>query len=218
MDGIAPAPGVHVTVSRNARPPTRKGVVLHYSDIPASQDAGGVTSPLRTVLDCAATLPFAEALAIADSALRRELLTGEQLVEAARRLRGAGRQRIWRVAVHADGLAANPFESGLRAIVIDTGVSGFEPQVTVRSGQLSMRVDLGDRVRRIALEADSFTYHGSRDALERDCRRYNELVRSGWIVLRFAWEHVMFHQAWASALIMETCALRDAERRQTRQK
>jgi very-short-patch-repair endonuclease len=55
----------------------------------------------------------------------------------------------------------------------------------------SIRPDLSDAALRIALEADSFTWHGSRDALKRDCRRYNLLVLGGWRVLRFTWEDVM---------------------------
>ena len=55
----------------------------------------------------------------------------------------------------------------------------------------SIRPDLSDEALRIALEADSFTWHGSRDALKRDCRRYNLLVLAGWRVLRFTWEDVM---------------------------
>jgi very-short-patch-repair endonuclease len=48
-------------------------------------------------------------------------------------------------------------------------------------------VDLGDPARKIVAEADSFEYHGSREALARDCRRYDELVARGWRVLRYAW-------------------------------
>jgi len=47
--------------------------------------------------------------------------------------------------------------------------------------------------RRIILEADSFEWHGSRRALVRDARRYNNFVIAGWLVLRFSWEDVMHH-------------------------
>ncbi|MFL6159742.1 MAG: DUF559 domain-containing protein [Marmoricola sp.] len=46
----------------------------------------------------------------------------------------------------------------------------------------------------MVLEADSHTWHSSRSALKRDCRRYIALVLAGWTVLRFAWEDVMFDQ------------------------
>ena len=40
--------------------------------------------------------------------------------------------------------------------------------------------------------ANPFEWHGSRSALRADCRRYNGLALAGWLVLRFAWEDVMF--------------------------
>jgi predicted transcriptional regulator of viral defense system len=58
----------HVTIPRNRRRrPSREKVVLHRADVPAIDD---VTTPVRTLLDCARKLPFGEALTIADSALR----------------------------------------------------------------------------------------------------------------------------------------------------
>jgi very-short-patch-repair endonuclease len=74
---------------------------------------------------------------------------------------------------------------------------------------VSARVDLGDPKRKIALEADSFAFHGSRAALERDCRRYDELTLAGWMVLRFAWEHVMFEADWVAVVAIDGCRLRD---------
>lgn len=49
---------------------------------------------------------------------------------------------------------------------------------------------------RLAVEGDSYTYHGTRAAFVADCARYDELVRGGWLVLRFAWEHAMFTPQW----------------------
>lgn len=203
MESISAPAKIHVTVPRNSRPATRKGLVLHYADL----DDERVTSPLRTVLDCAVSLPFHEALAIADSACRRGLLEENQVLAAAQRSRGRGRQLKLRVANHVDARAANPFESGLRAILIEAGISGFQPQLFVP--ETGARVDLGDSARRMALEADSFTHHGTRKALETDCRRYDELIRHDWLVLRFAWEHVMFDRSWVAETVVATCSLRD---------
>jgi hypothetical protein len=213
MDSIFPPSSIHVTVTRNARPVSRKGVTLHYANL----DQEEVTSPLQTVLDCAAVLPFREALAIADSACRRELITGDQLLAAAQRLRGPGSQRAQRVGSHVDARAENPFESAMRAVAIDSGISGFQPQLVIpgghgsgRSGGAEKRVDLGDPERMIVFEADSFAFHGSREALDRDCLRYNELVSQGWLVLRFTYDHVILEPARTGQLMLETCALRSA--------
>jgi very-short-patch-repair endonuclease len=74
-----------------------------------------------------------------------------------------------------------------------------------------VRVDLGDRRRRIALEADSFEYHGTRRALRDDCRRYDELARAGWTVLRFAWEHVVGDPRWVASVVTDVCASVDRQ-------
>ena len=213
----------HVTVprSRNAQRTGDRGAQLHYADLAAGDVRAGVSSPLRTLVDCARTLPFPEALAVADSALRRRLVVHDELLAAARACRGAGRQRVLRVAEAADARAANPFESALRGIVLDTGLSGFVPQVPLQAPGFAARVDLGDVRRRIALEADSFAWHGDRAALARDCRRYDELVARGWVVLRFAWEHVMFDQAWVARIVLSACRRQErdaAHRRTDRQK
>jgi hypothetical protein len=211
MKSIAPASSIHITVPRNARPATRKGVTLHYADL----DDEEITSPLRTVLDCAAALPFREALAIADSACRQELIASDELLHAALCLRGPGSRRALRVASHADGRADNPFESAMRAIVIEHGITGFHPQLIIprgygigkSGGDKDKRVDLGDPERLIVFEADSFEYHGSRTALAADCLRYDELSSQGWRQLHFAYEQVMFEPDQTGRMMLEICQL-----------
>ena len=57
---------------------------------------------------------------------------------------------------------------------------------------------------RIVIEADSFAFHGAREQLRKDCWRYDELVSRGWVVLRFAWEQVMFAPEWVQSILIET--------------
>jgi very-short-patch-repair endonuclease len=66
-----------------------------------------------------------------------------------------------------------------------------EPQVPIRDPHWLGRPDLVDPRLRVAMEADSFAWHGDRAALDRDAHRYNALVAAGWLVLRFSWEEVM---------------------------
>jgi very-short-patch-repair endonuclease len=159
------------------------------------------TPPLRTVLDCAAFLPFEEALAVADSALRHSFVRPQELVAAAASAPRGLRRRQMRVARSADRRAVNAFESRLRAIVLAAGLTGFEPQLEIRTPAMVVHADLAHPELRIAIEADSFAHHGSRAALARDCERYDELVADGWVVLRFAWEHVMFRPEWVSGVV-----------------
>jgi very-short-patch-repair endonuclease len=168
----------------------RRGVVLRWRAVSAGELSRGVTDPYRTVVDCARDLPFAEALAVADSALRHGL-DHDRLVEEALGLATRGRGRALRVVQAADRRAANPFESVLRAIALEVEGLDVEPQVVIDELGFLGRPDLVDRRRRIVIEADSFAFHGTRKVLRRDCERYTGLVLRGWRVVRFAWEHVM---------------------------
>ncbi|MQW75750.1 hypothetical protein GHK92_07685 [Nocardioides sp. dk4132] len=196
----------HVTLPRSRRAPVRPGVVLHWADL--SERDGLVTTPERTLVDCLRTLPFDEALAVADSALRAGFGRGN-LAELADGVRGAGAARVRAVAAAATPLAANPFESVLRAIALDAGL-GVEPQVEIREPELLGCVDLADRGRRIIAEADSFEWHGGRDQLAHDCRRYNGFAVHGWLVLRFSWEDVMRYPA-AVRQVLEAAVAERAE-------
>lgn len=128
-----------VTVPRSGHVASvdRDRVRLFWGDLSPAELAEGVTSPARTVVDCARTLPFGEALAVADSALRSGQVTHDELLLAADRGPRTGRSRALRVARTADGRAANPFESLLRAIAL--GVPGLrvEPQVHIGAASSS---------------------------------------------------------------------------------
>lgn len=54
-----------------------------------------------------------------------------------------------------------------------------------------MRPDLLDDGRTLALEAESFRWHGERWQLTNDCAKYNALTMLGLDLLRFSWEQVI---------------------------
>jgi very-short-patch-repair endonuclease len=198
---VQPAcPELLVRRGRKLTDEQRIGVVVHWANLAEDQVRDGVTTPLRTVLDCARLLPFDEALAIADSALRSGSVTRDDLDGVD--VRGAGAAAVRRVLLHADGRAANPFESVLRALCIEVGLQ-VEPQALVDLGTGQVRPDLVCHVLRLVLEADSWTFHASRKAHRRDCARYNLLVLRGWRVLRFTWEQVMHDQAYVRWVLAE---------------
>lgn len=189
----------HVTVPKHRRLRTSPAH-LHWVDLHAWEIDDGVTTPERTLVDCLRALPFDDGLAVADSALRHGF--GQDRLRAlARSAQGPGSTRVRRVADAASGLAANPFESVLRAQALEVGLK-VEPQVWVEG----VRPDLVDVTRNLVLEADSFSWHGSRAALRRDCRRYNRLVIAGWVVLRFAWEDVMHERDHTRSVLAAVAA------------
>ncbi|WP_310528496.1 DUF559 domain-containing protein [Nocardioides sp.] len=161
---------------------------LAIGRLPRADLDGWATSRVRTVLDCAAELPFDEALAVADSALRSGEVTRDQL-EAA--MRADTSVAVRRVVEHASPLAANPFESVLRALLIEAGISVVPQWATTIDG-VTYHPDLADPIHGIAIEANSWAHHAAKADHDADCIRYNALVTGGWIVLRFTWEQVMF--------------------------
>lgn len=185
-------PELMVRRGRKLSPEQREGVSIHWANVADDQVVDGLTTPLRTVVDCARILPFDEALAIADSALRSGLVTRADLDSID--VRGAGADAVRLVLRHADRRAANPFESVLRALCIEAGIV-VEPQVAVDLGTGTIHPDLVCHALRLAFEADSWSFHASRKAHRRDCARYNLLVINGWRVLRFTCEQVMHDQA-----------------------
>lgn len=188
-----PMPELAVARTRRLDEERRSGVRIVWMDVATDDLHAGVTTPLRTVIDCARRLPFDEALAIADSALRSGLVSRADL--AGIDVRGAGAGAVRRVLRHADGRAANPFESVLRALCIEAGLE-VEPQVALHLVTGVVHPDLVCLGMKVVLEADSWTHHATRRGHTRDCARYNLLVLHGWRVFRFTWEQVMHDPAY----------------------
>ena len=122
----------HLTVGRQRTSLTRDLFVTHRADLVPTELRGQIASPVRTVLDCARTLPFREALVVADSAVRTGRVTAGDLTSAAAALRGAGSAGVRRVVEVADPRAESALESLLRGLLLEAGISGFVPQLIIR--------------------------------------------------------------------------------------
>ncbi|GAB3879955.1 DUF559 domain-containing protein [Terrabacter terrigena] len=200
----------HITLprGRKLREQARSGVVRHWRTL-RDEDVvdGWVTSRVRTVLDCCLDLPFDEALAVTDSALRSGVRLAD-VVPAAAALPPRQRRRVGRVLLHADHRAANPFESVLRAICLSVKGLTIVPQHVIRSRGFHARVDLADADLMIVIEAESLEFHADAAALQHDCRRYTGLGARGWVVLRFTWAEVMRQPDYVREALSMTAAVR----------
>jgi very-short-patch-repair endonuclease len=199
-DGLA-----EVTFRRNRRVDRalRDYLIPHWSDLPDEDIVkGSVTSLLRTLVDCMRNLPYDEALAIVDSALRAGDITEDELTELAASTRGRGRRRIMVVAARATAKAANPFESVLRAQADLVPGLSVVAQLSVDVGMgLKLHPDLADAANMIIIEAEGFEWHGKSAQLTRDCRRYNAFTLMGWQVIRFSWYQVMHDPAYVQEVL-----------------
>jgi hypothetical protein len=193
-----------VTVPRNRRVDRalRTMLVPHWADLPDSDVVDGVTTRRRTLVDCLRNLPFDEALAIADSALREGDVTHAELVDIAASTRGRGRTRIMAVAAEATARAANPLESVLRAqVLLVPGLDAIPQHPVALDESLDAHPDVASPEHRLAFEAEGWEWHSTRSQLTRDSRRHNALALAGWLVIRFTWTHVMLRPAYVQEVL-----------------
>jgi hypothetical protein len=190
--------GLTVTVERNRSRVVRAEARVHRQDLSADdrvhRDGLELTTPLRTVLDLCRSLPLPEAVAVADSALRRGLVTVEELAGAARALPPAvGRGRVAAVVRLVDPWSGSVLESLFRVLLHLAGLPAPETQLGVRGprGRWIGRVDFAWPSARLVVETDGYAFHADRSSYRADRRRSNALVLAGWRVLRFSWEDVV---------------------------
>lgn len=202
-------PEVTVPRDRRLRLGAREIVLPHWSDLPGHDIHGIVTTPARTLVDCMRNLPLDVSLSIVDSAIRADDFSAREIVCLAEDTRGRGRERIRQVARAATGKAANPFESTLRSqsMLVPGLHTVAQLPIEIPGSRRVLHPDLADRSLGIALECESFEWHGDSAALTRDCRRYNTLVLLGWQVIRFSWVLVMHDPAYIHQTLLEAVDL-----------
>ena len=207
VKAVPEKPHVLVPRKRNVPKRLRSDVALHRRDLSVDDISGGVATSREVTLEqCLRLLPYDEALVIADSALRH----GEQsaLARAAALVRGRGHQQAARVARQARSESANAFESVTRAICHRVPGLDVEPQVVISDPFVWARPDLTDRRLELVVECESYEWHGDRAGFRKDIHRYTLLTASGWWVLRFTWEDVMFRPDWVEAVLTRAVAVR----------
>jgi hypothetical protein len=165
----------------------------------------------RTLVDCARTLPFPEALAIIDSALRSGRIDHDTVVTLAGSVRGPGSVRARRVLAAGDGRADSVGESATRAAALDAGLPPPELQHEIRFGQAEFAAftDLAWRWYRgrdvkLAVEFDGLGPHGTRNALVQDRWRRNKLEKAGWGLLEITMGDVIERYPATGELIRDT--------------
>ena len=155
-----------------------------------------VTTPVRTVVDCAALLGRDALVCLLDDALRRRLLSRRQLQEAVVRRAGLpGTDGLRRAVALADGRAEAPSETLARLLLLPH-LPALVPQVLLldRRGQPVARFDLADERARLAVELDGRRGHAGERMVARDQRRDRATVALGWVTERATWYDVRRRQ------------------------
>jgi len=159
--------------------------VLRHESIP-------VTSPARTLLDLAAVLPRRALRRAARQAQVDRRVSVRQLLEIADRCNGHPGAARLRAAV-ADGPA--PTRSELEDILLDlldaAGVQRPEINVMLHLDGEAIVPDYLWRDRRLAIEADSATWHDHKLVREHDADKQAILEAHGYRVMRVSYRQTM---------------------------
>lgn len=152
-----------------------------------SVDAIPVTTIERTLLDLGSVRGVRALENAVDDALRRRLTTLEEL--RAHLARAKGRHGAPTLGHTLAQRLGPPPESVLERRVLRTIRSGGLPEPVAQhqvhvGNRVVARVDFAYPEHLVAIEADSFRWHSSRQALDRDARRQTVLASLGWRVIR----------------------------------
>jgi hypothetical protein len=174
-------------------------VVFHASELPQEHVTRlyklPVTTVARTVADLARTLPFVDAVVVADSALSQEKATKPELLQALQRCTGwPGVRQARRALEFADDRAESPLESAARVVFAEAGLDPPELQVTIHGEQeqqqFAARVDFLWRAQKAAAEADGLVKYNDRKDLLKERERDHQLREAGYTVVHFTWKEL----------------------------
>jgi len=146
-----------------------------------------VTTPARTAFDIGRLHPTTQAVALLDALLNATGIKPADvgvLVERNPRARGISRLRA--ALELADGGAESPQESRLRLILVGGGLPAPETQIEFR--ELRIRIDMGWREWRVAVEYDGVQHWSDRRQRSWDIERIALLEGAGWVVVRVSAE------------------------------
>ncbi|MBW0101581.1 type IV toxin-antitoxin system AbiEi family antitoxin domain-containing protein [Pseudonocardia sp. KRD291] len=195
---------VHVTRDRPTGARRRSDLDLHASPLTSgeivSRHGIAVTSVPRTVVDVARSVPFEQAVVVADAALRLEGATVGSLHDALHRARGwPGVTAAERVVRFADGRSASVGESRSRVRIHQAGlpVPDLQHNVVDSGGEWLARVDFRwDGTPPVIGEFDGKGKYGRMlrpgqkpgDVVFEEKRREDALRRAGSEVVRWTWD------------------------------
>jgi hypothetical protein len=170
-------------------------VQLHTWDVSADETCaiGGMrcTTPARTAFDIGRTLEPDVAIPVLDALMNAtRVKAADVLTVADARPRHRGVQKLRAAIALADAGAESPQESRVRLLLVRAGLPEPETQIEFRDryGEPYIRVDMGWRQWRVAVEYDGLQHWTDRRQRSWDIDRIAILEAMGWIVVRVSAE------------------------------
>jgi very-short-patch-repair endonuclease len=168
-----------------------------------------MTTPVRTVVDLAGSLPQNRFEFVLDEARRRWLVAERPLREALDRLARQGRSGIKSLRRILDAgelslpVPGSPFERRLIQFLRRRSLPAAERQFVIedQAGNFVARVDFAYPDLKVAIECDSKKHHFGRGDWERDVERRSRLAALGWLVIHVSWDMLVNRPDVLEALI-----------------
>lgn len=166
-----------------------------------------VTTPARTVIDLARTLPFIESVVVADSALHARKTTKDELADVCDACaRWPGMAQARRVVAFSDERAESVLESCARVTFDAFGLESPDIQVTIRGPGFVFRADFCWEKQKTIAEADGLAKYTSREEMLAQFRRDRLLRDAGYKVVHFTWRELFDTPATVFARICRALA------------
>jgi hypothetical protein len=171
------------------------GIIVHSYRLEDSEtcvvNGVRVTTPERTAFDIGRRVPTDRAIPILDAlANATHLKVADAAAFADARPGARGVRRLRAVLPLVDGGAESPQESRLRLLLVRAGFPAPETQIEFfdRYGVARIRVDMGWRTWRVAVEYDGVQHWADRYQRSWDIDRIAMLEAMGWVVVRVSAE------------------------------
>jgi hypothetical protein len=199
LDLLTPGPADVVTLTRpGARRSGRResaGIVVHAAALPPGHVTKCLSAPVtavaRTVVDLGRTLPFTDAVVVADSALRLGKTAKPELLRAADACaRWPGVARACRAVTFADGRAESVLESCARTVFYERGLEAPDLQVEFRGEGFVFRGDFYWARYLTIAEADGMEKYTNPERARDQLRRDRLLRDGGYKVVHFTWREL----------------------------
>ncbi len=142
-----------------------------------------VTTPARTAFDIGRLRPVHQAVPILDALFAATGVTRNEVLTLVDRWVGVRGVRLVRSTLElVDGAAESPQESRLRLILVGGGLPS--PECQIRFPGLRIRVDMGWREWKVAVEYDGIQHWSDSRQRAWDIERIALLEAAGWVMVR----------------------------------
>ena len=174
----------HVTTEQNTE---RKTIAVHRAALPPTDRklhlGLPITTPARTALDCAESLPIDQAAKVVRELRVRGLVTEAQLRDQI--ARSPGRRGIKPLLRILDGRQGEPTQSWAEDRIVSLIAQTDLPQPIVNEDHKSGKRDLRWPEHKLIVELDAFSTHGDPSTFESDRARDNRIAIDDYETRRF---------------------------------